>query len=239
MPVSSSFVRPTLTWLAVLIGAVTLASFLPNHASSLEPATPLPQKLQPLDPLTEDEIELAKQVANSDSKVKAALGSGRQRLVQVEFFAQKPADTAGDPERLQMGRHARVLFYRYDGDQGIAVVVDLQRKAAVSVTRIEGTAVPLGQDEIAEAFQIAARDERVRSLLGARVNEFRVADLARGERPETRVEGLRIIASSPRDPCYRRRCIHLLFLDRGAYLAGTTVTVNLTAQTVRAERTTP
>lgn len=194
------------------------------------------QRVQPLDPLTPEELETARQVANADQRVKAALGAGRQRLIHVDFFAMKPADTSGAPQRLQIGRHARVLYYRYEGDQGIDVVVDLQRRAVVSVTRIEGVAVPLAAEEISDAFNIAIRNDGVRNLLGPRLNEFRVA-LTAADRPETRVEGLRVIATSPRDPCYRRRCIYLLFLDRGRYLAGTKVTVNLTAQTTRVERT--
>jgi Cu2+-containing amine oxidase len=239
MPVSNKFVRSTIAWLSVATVTVAIALLFANQALPTDHSSVAQQRIQPLDPLTPEEIELARQVASSDPKVKAALGSGRQRLIQVEFFAQKPADTSVEPERMEIGRHAHVLFYRYEGDEGVDVVVDLQKKAVVSVSKLPGTAVPLGTEEVVEAFNLAAKNDRVRSLLGTRLNEFRVANLATGERPETRVEGLRVVATSPRDPCYRRRCIHLLFHDRDGYLAGTTVTVNLTAQTVRAERTTP
>lgn len=238
MPVISNVARSILV-LSTTIAVLTLALIPATETFAFKSPPIVPQKVQPLDPLTPEEIEVARQVGSADQKVKAALGSGRQRLIQVEFFAMKPTDTSGDPERLQMGRHARVLFYRYDSDQGIDAIVDLQRKAVVSVTKIQSAAVPLGADEISDAFNIAIRNDRVRTLLGARLNEFRVANLAQGERPETRVEGLRVVATSPRDPCYRRRCVHLLFRDRGGYLTGTRVTVNLTAQTTRVERTTP
>lgn len=195
------------------------------------------QELQPLDPLTREETELATRIASSDPRVKKALGAGRQQLIQVQFYALKPAEMSRDDERLQIGRHAAVLFYRYVGDQGIHVVVDLQKRSVGEITRIEGKAVPLGTEEVTEAFNLAARDERVRSLLGSRLNEYRVANLAEGERPESRVEGLRVVATSLRDPCYRHRCVDLLFHDREGYVAGTSVTVDLTAQTVRAERT--
>jgi Cu2+-containing amine oxidase len=239
MPFISNLARSTIVLSTIAIAALTLASLTAIEVFAFKSPPIVPQRVQPLDPLTAEEIELAKQVASADQRVKAALGTGRQRLIDVEFFAMKPADTSGDPERLQMGRHARVLFYRYDTDQGIDAVVDLQRKAVVSVTRIQGAAVPLGADEISDAFSIAIKNDRVRTLLGARLKEFRVANLAQGERPETRVEGLRVLATSPRDPCFRSRCIHLLFRDRGGYLTGTRVTVNLTAQTTRVERTTP
>ena len=66
---------------------------------------------------------------------------------------------------------------------------------------MDGVAIPLGAEDILEAFNIAIRNERVRALLDPRLNEFRVADLAKGRRPESRVEGLRVIATSHRDPC--------------------------------------
>ncbi len=224
MPVLSSYVphsKISLTAVTV-IAVVVLLSTLPGPTVG-SGANALSQQIQPLDPL--------------DRRVKAAIGSGRQRLVQVQFLALKPARVSADPERLQIGRHAAVLFYRYDGDQGIHVVVDLEKRAVVSVTRIEGRAVPLSTEEISEAFALAARNDRVRALLGSRLNEFKVANLAAGERPQNRVEGLRIVATFPRDPCYRHRCIDLLFHTSDGYIAGNTVTVDLTAQTVRAERT--
>lgn len=235
MPVSSNLARSAmvLTIAGIAVLAPALVPITEAFAITSPPINP--QRVQPLDPLTSEEIEVAKQVATTDQRVRAVLGSGRHRLIHVQFIAMKGADTAGDPERLQMGRNARVLFYRYNDDQGFDVVVDLQRRAVASVTRIEGIAVPLGRDEVVEAFDIAARNEQVRSLLGTRLSEFRVAST--GERPETRVEGLRVLATRPRDPCYRRRCVQLLFRDRGRYIVGTRVNVNLTAQTVRVERT--
>jgi Cu2+-containing amine oxidase len=238
MLVLSSYVpRSKVSLTAVtVIAVVVLLSMLPGRAVAFG-ANTSSQQIQPLDPLTPAEIELAGQVASADRRVKAAIGGGKQRLVQVQFLALKPAGVSADPERLQIGRHAAVLFYRYDGDQGIHVVVDLEKKAVVSVTRIEGRAVPLSPEEVSEAFALAARNERVRALLGSRLNEFKVANLAAGERPQNRVEGLRIVATSPRDPCYRHRCIDLLFHTSDGYIVGNTVTVDLTAQTVRAERT--
>lgn len=237
MPVVPNLARLAIVSSIAMVVVINLA-FLTTTEAFLPESPPIVQeKVQPLDPLTSEEIETAKQIAGADQKVKTTLGSGRQRLIQVEFVAMKPTGTYDDPERLQIGRHASVLFYRYEGDQGFHVVVDLRRKAVVSVTKLEGRAVPLAPDEIGEAFELAARNERVRSLLGAGISEYRVADLTKGERPETRVEGLRVIATTPRDPCYRHRCIHLLFHSREGYLAGTTVTVDLTAQSVRAERT--
>lgn len=197
------------------------------------------QKVLPLDPLTPEETEVAARIASADRRVREALGGGRQRLIQVQFLALKPPDyrETREPEQLKIGRHAAVLFYRYDTDQGLYVVVDLEQRAVGELTRLEGNAVPLASEEVAEAFNLALRNERVKALLGSRAGEFKVARLATGERPEARVEGLRVIATSPRDPCYRHRCLELLFRLPEGYIAGTSVNVDLTAQTVRVERT--
>lgn len=235
MPVLSFCIRSKISLAVVAaFASAILSSTLPGTVAGFAAQS---QQLQPLDPLTPKETELAAQLASGDRRVKQAIGGGRQRLVQVQFLALKPVRASTDVERLEIGRHAAVLFYQYDGDQGIHVVVDLEKRSVVSVKKIEGRAVPLSTEEISEAFALAARNERVRGLLGTRLSEFRVANLAEGERPDNRVEGLRVIATSSRDQCYRHRCVDLLFHTRDGYLAGNTVTVDLTAQTVRAERT--
>jgi hypothetical protein len=201
---------------------------------------PIPQRqVQSLDPLTSEETALAARIATTDPRVKESLGEGRSQLVQVQFVALKPNvyQASQEPDQLKTGRHATVLFYRYDNDQGILVIVDLEKRSTGEITRVEGRAVPLAFEEITQASNLALRNERVRSLLGSRANDFRVANLSAGERPENRIEGLRVVATSPRDPCYRHRCIDLLFRQREGYIVGTSVTVDLTSQVVRVERT--
>ena len=197
------------------------------------------RRVQPLDPLTPEETELAARIADSDSRVRESLGAGRVQLIAVEFLALKSPiyRETREPEQLNIGRHAAVVFYRYDSDEGVHVVVDLERRAVGEITRMEGRAVPLATAEVAEAFNLALRDERVGGLLGARAGEFRVAGVAGGERAENRVEALRIVAAALKDPCHRHRCLALLFRRPEGYITGTFVTVDLTAQTVRAERT--
>lgn len=197
------------------------------------------QRMQPLDPLTPEEIDLASQVASADARVKAALGVGPQQLIRVEFLALKsPAyRDASDPVQMKIGRHASVIFLRYDDNVGIHVVVDLEQKTAGEITKLDGRVVPLAAAEVTLAFNLALKNERVRGLLGPGAAEFRVAGASIRDRPENRVEGLRVVGTSPNDPCYRHRCLDLIFRQRQGYIAGTEVTVDLTAQTVRVERT--
>lgn len=193
----------------------------------------------PLDPLTPEEIELAAQVAGADPRVQKELGSGRRQLIRVQFLdlkAEIDLKTGQEQTSSKAGRYAAVLFYRYDTDQGVNIVVDLRQRSIGYITRLEGRAVPLAIEEVRQAFALALLDKRVRGLLGSKAGEFRVARPS-AERPENSVEGLRVVATEPGDSCYKHRCIELHFRKREGYVAGTSVTVDLSAQRVRIKNT--
>jgi hypothetical protein len=164
--------------------------------------------------------------------VQKELGPGRRRLIQIQFLALKESsDLKSVP-----GRAAAVLYYRYDTDQGVHVVVSLSERSVGAITRLEGKAVPLALEEVERAFALALLNQQVRARLGRQANELRVARPSGGDSPQNRVEGLRVIASSPRDPCYRRRCIELHFRRPEGYVPAMSVTVDLSAQKVKVQK---
>jgi hypothetical protein len=194
------------------------------------------QQTRPLDPLTPEEIDIAARTANDDARVKKELGSGRHQLIQVQSLiikADSDSKTSAQPDPLKPVRYAAVLFYRYDIDQGIYVIVDLNRRAVGDITRLEGRAVPLAQEEVSRAFALALLNHQLRTLLGPQAKEFQVAGSSASDGPTNRVEGLRVIATSPRDPCYRHRCIELHFRKREGYVPKASVTVDLSALKVK------
>ena len=192
------------------------------------------QQTLPLDPLTSEEKLIAERIARADSHVGELLGTGRQRLIYVEFLALKPDDeqktreTPGRP--IQIGRHAEVLLYRYDGDLGVRALVDLENRTVKEASRVDGDQVPLTSEDVAEALELALQNEQLRTKLGPEAQQYRVE----GER--YRVEGMRILATDESDPCWKHRCLDLLFRRGQFYLAEFPVTVDLTARTVRLER---
>lgn len=193
------------------------------------------QQVLPLDPLTPQEIALAARIANDDARVKREIGPGRHRLIQIQFLAPAIETEPGqDLEALKRGRYAAVLFYRYDTDQGINVVVDLNEESVGEITRVDGRGVPLALDEVNEAFGLALHKRELRVILGPQAQEFGTAG-PRDASPENRVEGLRVVATSPRDPCYRHRCVELHFRRREGYVPATSVTVDLSAQQVKVD----
>lgn len=183
------------------------------------------QAVLPLDPLTMEEEQTAVQVALADPRVKQLLGEGRHRVIGVEFLSLKPADVPGREPSLvgPIGRHAQVLLYRPEGDFGVRALVDLGAKGITQATRVEGGQVPLTEDDVAEARDLAFKNEQVRRMLGNRLDEFRV-------------EGLRSTGTGPQDSCLRNRCVHVLFRRGDHYLVTPTVIVDLTTRAVRVER---
>lgn len=204
------------------------------------------QQQRPLDPLTDDERQKAARIAQDDTRSRTMLGAGRQRVISVELADVKPPEAATarpeDPDRpLQTARLAEVLYFNYERNEGVRVVVDLSGSRVREVSRLDANGVPLAFEEIEEAAALALRNAELRSLLGPSAERYRAVhpdrDRERDGDDAYRVEGLRIVATGPGDPCYRHRCVSLLFRRGQEYLTYTEVTVDLTSKRVRVERT--
>lgn len=232
MPTNSSLLtqdRPEfrLQRLVSIMPLLLLLAWVSGNPQTAHGQTLRPQKF---DPLTAEERELAVQLAEADPQVKRLRGGGRQILATVELATPK---TGKDDN---YSRHAEVLYYRYEGNQGILALVDLQGRRVAESARIAGDAVPLTTQEVNEAVGIALQNRTLINLLGPNYDQYRLSaqNLAPG-RPN-QVEALRLLGSSPRDPCYQHRCLSLLFRQADTFLTGTSVIVDLTAQNVRVEQ---
>jgi hypothetical protein len=206
---------------------------------------PKPEKTRalPLDPLTEQEKHEAEQVALRDSRVQELLEKGRRKTVSVDLTVTKPsqeeiqAAAAGRP--ISMGRFAVVVFFRFEGEVGVRAVVDLVRGTVTEVARLSSDQVPMTADDLAEAWQLARRDEEVRRALGPEAERFEVEHTPPkpgAPPPGFVVRALRVRSSEEKDPCFHNRCLHLLFARGNEYLTQPTVTVDLSAQKVYVQR---
>jgi Cu2+-containing amine oxidase len=222
MPCASSRARWSLA--AALLSLAVCAPAALAQAPPPKPPRKPPRQPLPLDPLTAEELKIAERVAREEPRVTEAIGPGRYKLIYVEFLALKPEDPKQTVEApgvpIQIGRHAEVLFYRYDGDVGIRAVVDLVQQAVRDVTRVDGQAVPVTEEEVTEAGELALHDSTVFQRLGEARREYKI-------------EGMRILATRENDPCYRHRCVDLLFRRGAQYLVAFPVTVDLTSRDVR------
>lgn len=160
-----------------------------------------PERPLPLDPLTPAERERAVAIARENPRVQEFL-AGRTRLIYADFLAVKDDPRSEEPVR----RHADVLFYGYDSNTGLRALVDLEAGRVVGTARVAGNSVPITEEEIAEAAEIALGSSAVRRLLGDRTFQF-----TRDRRIENRIGGLRTLGAGPDDPCTRGRCIELFF----------------------------
>jgi hypothetical protein len=192
------------------------------------------QEPLPLDPLTPNERAIADTVAREDPKVREFLRAEGSRLINVDFMVAKdPADTTQQRDAPPR-RTAEVLFYRPDRDQGLRVLVDLAGRRVVSAASVPGQSVPLSNEEVVLAARLALADDRVIRLFGGRVPPFQVAKgpATRASADSARIEGLRTVAPTPEDPCYRRRCVVLFFRVRNRYVHLNRVVVDLTGRQV-------
>jgi Cu2+-containing amine oxidase len=195
-----------------------------------------PDRPLPLDPLSEEEKHDAVQIALADARVKEMLGTGRHEAASVSLFPQKlpreQVEAAAAGREIPMSRTAEVIFFRYEDESGVRVIVDLSHKSASEVSRLSTRDVPMTQTDLAEAWNLASRNAEVRETLGAELQQFQVEPA----RQNYRVEGLRIEAVSDKDPCYKHRCLQLLFRRGADYLVKPIVIVDLTSRDVRIER---
>ena len=187
----------------------------------------------PLDPLTPRERALADTIARADPRVREILGRGNSRLIHADFLALKPTQAPGAAETPPR-RSAEVLFYLPDRDEGVRVLVDLAARRVVEQVAVPGQSVPLSSEEVALAARLALADRRVVGLFGTSMPAFHVATApaTRAGVDSARIEGLRTVAATPRDPCFRRRCVVLFFRVGNRYVHMNRVTVDLTGQRV-------
>ena len=151
-------------------------------------------------------------------------------------------EAAAAGRAIPLGRFAEVVFFRPDGEFGVRAVVDLSRGAVAEVDRLASQQVPLTQADLTEAWQLASHDVEVRQALGADVERFRVQGVpVRGvvARSPYSVEALPVEAVAENDPCFRHRCLHLLFRRGDAYLMRPVVIVDLSVRKVYVERKGP
>jgi hypothetical protein len=198
-------------------------------AAAQSPVT-APQRVLPLDPLTPEERTVGEEIARANDRVREFLAKGRSQLIYVEFIAVKRDGAQAEPS----GRFADVLFYRYDDDAGLRVLVDLGARIVADIVPVPGHSVPLTFDEVQEAARLALASGEVARLLGDNAGSFRPArgPATREQMNENRIEGLRTLGSTPDDPCTRDRCVVLFFRTRNRYIAMNRVVVDLTTNRV-------
>ncbi len=193
------------------------------------------QPPRPADPLTQAEIDRATAAAMKTAT--ARLTGERLEVVSVELANVKPAGRSTRDAADEIGRHAIVTVFGYARNEGLAVLVDLRSMATVNFASVAPQAVPLGPREVDAAARLALANDQVRRLARADQASFVVEGTQSRTASRNVIEGLRVIAGNPADPCSVDRCVDLFFRVNDRYIVGSRVTVNLTRQTVSVQTT--
>lgn len=197
---------------------------------------PLVAQDAPLDPLTADEQDRAEAVARRDPRVVELVGRD-PRVGSVQFVVPRKPERE-DPDRApDLGRHAAVLLRARSRGAGARVLVDLRAATVVEVKPLRSVDVPLGQEDLEEAWALAQKSPEVVGLLGARYGTYRVrSEGAAVGTVEDEVLGMPVVGTQEGDPCTVNRCLALLFRHGMTFVENVEVLVDLTAGEVRVTR---
>jgi hypothetical protein len=146
------------------------------------------------------------------------LFKGKIYLTRVEGFR----DSAGKTPR----RHAILTYYRYEGDLGILVSLDLDRKEAPAVEVIPHLPTSLTPQELAEADKLARANPEVARFLARYAPTVKID-----------VDAIVLFTDVKEAFGHHHRLVRLHFRQGREYLLyAPTVEVDLTAGAVRVER---
>jgi len=160
-------------------------------------------------------------VVKPDERLRSVLNSGDARVLSVEELEGKE----GEPRR------ARVIVESPKRGTAVHATIDVASGAVVESRPLAPNALPFTTEQLERATAIALRDVSVRRLLGPNADSFR-ARTPGSQMPPFAVEGFLVASEDPADRCATSRCVDLLFVANGRYLAGNRVTVELGADRV-------
>lgn len=187
-----------------------IAWLLVSAAGSLHGQVPA----RPFDPLTPEESAAAERIARSDSGVQRLLGGRPADVASIQLFVPKPPDD-GRPLAAHvnsMGRSADLVLSTLEGPHvGVWVRVDTRTGRVEDVRRLAANStggsieVPFAPREVERAGALVLASEEGRRRLGAGtagwVLEYR--PVGGGDLGE---------------PCFRNRCVAVLFRRDRTYL---------------------
>lgn len=190
------------------------------------------QRPLPLDPLADEEIAKAEQIARGDGRVREIAPNGRK--ITVQFISAKVPDANGRIAAEPVDRFAQVLLHNDERKVGARALVNLSTGKVVDVVTVPENLVDLGDSDIEIAAGLALENPRVRELVGAANHRFHVPKgrLTREVMNDDIIMGVRTVGGAGLDPCTRDRCVVLFFRSAGRYIAMNQVTVDLTQRRV-------
>jgi hypothetical protein len=116
------------------------------------------------------------------------------------------------------------VFLQAKAEYGVRAVVRLGAEPTVTtVDKVSERDVPMTADDLEAARRLALQSPEVKAAAEPRLEK-------------AKVEGLRVVGADETDPCYRGRCVRLLFKVGNDYLSDPIVVVDLTTSRVSVQR---
>jgi hypothetical protein len=166
-------------------------------------------------PLSGEERALAVRLAEQTMRSNKLLPERKTFLTLVQTHRNGEAEKKGSFER-----HALLTYYRYAGDTGILVYVNLVRQRVIKVEQIPRFPAPFAPEEVQKAKALALDHPQLRKVLEP-------------YRERLIVEVLLTRSPDRRDPRFRHRLAYLLFRVGPRYLtAQGEVLADLTTETL-------
>lgn len=141
-----------------------------------------PESAAELTELLERVRARAVDAALRDERVRERLAGRRHRIVTADYREDKTSDGERPARMCEIG------IYDYDADVLVIAVVDLRAGDVVEVCDREGVAPPITAEELAEAREIAAGAEHIRTALAderSQIVAFPAPTYAFDERPQS------------------------------------------------------
>ena len=155
--------------------------------------------------LTQEELGLARLLAERDLMVDSLPSGPRTVFIKVDLLPDSQANTS---QRLVMVHH-----YRYQTDETIFTMIDLNTQEVLKREFHVHYPTALASSEIERAFQLARADDRLQALT-------------------TNFDARPIQFTSPEEPLFGHRVVHVLLRHDGNYLKSPRVLVDLTTEIV-------
>jgi hypothetical protein len=166
-------------------------------------------------PLTVEERVLAVRLAEQRLRSDKLLPEKKTFLTLVQTHRNVEAEKSGSFER-----HALLTYYRYAGDVGIRVYVNLIRRRVIKVEQLPHFPAPFAPEEIQRARELALNHPQLKKVLEP-------------YRERLTVEALLTRSPKVKDPLFGHRLANLLFRVGPRYLtAQGLVIADLTTETL-------
>lgn len=201
-----------------------------------------------MDPVSQDEIDIAKQLATAASTSAASVAA--RSTVSAAQSSDSADSSASEPEFLRVETHrfgkgdvnsgqrwADVTTYDYSTDELIITVVDLESSAIMSTTRHKEMQPPLSQAELTRALTIVFDDPEERSILDAEYKRITGETLTSVDQLQYKAftffaDSMPTVVNAASESCGVQRCAQLMLYTHDNLVFEVSPIVNLSAGVV-------